>query len=294
MTELKLVRNVEDNQKLRDSFNELATKVFGISFEDWYVKGFWTDKYKPFCYVDNGKVIANVSVNKIDLIIYGKKRRALQIGTVMTHPEYRNQGLSRKLMNEVLDTYQGEYDVMYLFANHTVLDFYPKFGFQAMDEHIFSMDYKLSFDQQEKKTRKLDGTNLEDLQFIYNFAECRIPVSQTLSTANTQELLMFYGLYVFSHDIYYLENTQVIAIYKNEDTELHIYDLIAQDEYDIKQVLSQIATPNTKKIVFHYTPDYKDLEIERTVYHGDDQLFVKLQDSIQLPEKFKHPITSKA
>jgi intein-encoded DNA endonuclease-like protein len=74
-----------------------------------------------------------------------------------------------------------------------------------MEEYLFTMDYNLGLTQ-EKKIRKLNGTNLEDLQFIYSIADGRISVSQSFGTAHTQELLMFYGLYVFSQDIYFLED----------------------------------------------------------------------------------------
>ncbi|CAI9397045.1 hypothetical protein BACSP_04438 [Bacillus sp. T2.9-1] len=66
---MELIRNFEHNKKLRGSFNELATNTFGISFEDWYEKGFWTEKYSPFSIVQNEKIIANVSANKVELII---------------------------------------------------------------------------------------------------------------------------------------------------------------------------------------------------------------------------------
>lgn len=34
-----LIYNYKDNNVYRNSFNQLATLVFGIDFEDWYQKG---------------------------------------------------------------------------------------------------------------------------------------------------------------------------------------------------------------------------------------------------------------
>lgn len=45
----------------------------------------------------------------------------------MTHPDYRGQGLAKKLLEHVIAKYEDQYDFLYLFANDTVLDFYPKF-----------------------------------------------------------------------------------------------------------------------------------------------------------------------
>ena len=48
----------------------------------------------------------------------------------MTRPGHRGRGLARRLMEEVLRDWSGRCDGMFLFANGTVLDFYPRFGFR--------------------------------------------------------------------------------------------------------------------------------------------------------------------
>ncbi|HOJ77740.1 MAG TPA: GNAT family N-acetyltransferase [Bacillota bacterium] len=53
-------------------------------------------------YIDHDEVIANVSVSELQMLIEGQEVSALQIGTVMTHPEYRGKGLARKLMECVI------------------------------------------------------------------------------------------------------------------------------------------------------------------------------------------------
>ncbi len=62
--EYKYYNNIKDNDMLRESFNDLTSKVFGYDFSNWYAKGHWGDKYIPHVLVDdNNKVISNVSVN---------------------------------------------------------------------------------------------------------------------------------------------------------------------------------------------------------------------------------------
>lgn len=58
----------------------------------------------------------------------------------MTHPNYRGQGLAKNLLNHVIAKYEDQYDFLYLFANDTVLDFYPKFGFERIEESSFTVD----------------------------------------------------------------------------------------------------------------------------------------------------------
>lgn len=123
----KFIKQLKNNSILRSSFFELAKNTFGLSFENWYEQGFWTDKYIPYSIIDGDKVISNASVNVMDMIYGGSLKRFIQIGTVMTEPEYRNRGLCSFLIKEILSDWCGKCEYIYLFANSTVLDFYPKF-----------------------------------------------------------------------------------------------------------------------------------------------------------------------
>jgi len=293
MTEFNIYKDYKHNDELRRSFNELATTVFGINFEKWYQKGYWNDRYIPYSYVDKGKVIANVSVNLLDFIVDGERKRAIQIGTVMTHPDYRNRGLSAKLMNHVLAEYENQYDIMYLFANQTVLDFYPKFGFQRASEAQFSIEYTPS-NPNVTGLKKLDGSNKNNLDFIYKMASERVPVSNKFGTINTEGISMFYSIYVFPDDTYYVEDEDAIVIFTSEDEQVDIFDIISRKEINLGNILSKITNTNTKKIIFHYTPDYPGIQTQSENFNGDDVLFVKTNGNNTFPNQVKHPITSKA
>lgn len=89
----EIVKNVRNSETLRKSFNELAIETFDLDFEDWYQNGFWRDKYIPYSMVIDGKVAANVSVNRTDMLWNGRRKHLIQLGTVMTKKAYRNRGL---------------------------------------------------------------------------------------------------------------------------------------------------------------------------------------------------------
>lgn len=293
MNELKYIKDYKNDDNFRKSFNELATIVFGINFEGWYQKGFWNDRYIPFSYIYGDKVVANVSVNVLDLVINGEKKKALQIGTVMTHRDYRKRGLSASLINKVLDEYENKCDFMYLFANQTVLDFYPKFGFKSVNEYQYSMKYSLS-KLDNTGIRKLNCNNAEDLNFIYDFASERVPVSKIFGTDNTQGILMFYCMNVFNNDVFYLEREDVIVIYKKENKQVDIFDIISKKGIDIDNILSKIIDVDINKIVFHYTPDYKGINTESNIFNGSEVLFVKENGTNHFPLEIKHPLISQA
>ena len=95
---LRLVKQIRENEPLRESFFRLAEQVFGLNFRDWYRKGFWTDQYIPYVMTDGDRVAANVSVNIMNLIWCGIPKHYIQLGTVMTDPAYRGQVLYHTLL----------------------------------------------------------------------------------------------------------------------------------------------------------------------------------------------------
>ena len=134
------IRHAYRNDKeLRDSFNELAGKVFGLNFEGWYQNGFWKEAYDPYSVIEDGKVVSNISVNRCDMNYKGKTVHLIQLGTVMTDPDYRGRGYARLLMERVMEDITDA-DGIYLYGNDSVAEFYPKFGFAESKEYCFSKD----------------------------------------------------------------------------------------------------------------------------------------------------------
>ncbi|PLS02851.1 GNAT family N-acetyltransferase [Neobacillus cucumis] len=291
---LTFIKGYKDNVLLRRSLNELALNTFGIQFETWYQHGFWTEKYQPYSYMDKQKVVANVSANLINLVINGEIKSAIQIGTVMTHPDYRNKGLTRKLMEMVLEDFKYV-DLIYLFANETVLEFYPKFGFQVLEEAQYYMDYTYKASNGNGSgIIKLNGKKAGDLSFIYSIAAKRKSVSQVFGTTSTEELFMFYCIMVYSQDIYFLQEENALVLFQHEGKEMHIYDVVSEEDIDIHTIISKIAVPETKRVIFHYHPDYFGLEFSELPYHSSTVLFVKNQGNISLTGGVKHPLTAQA
>ena len=147
MSELsyKLVKDYRNNINLVNKYHVFISKIFpSISFKEWQNKGFWTNKYIPFSIVKNDEIVSNVSVAIMDVFLNGKKLVAAQIGAVGTLPEYRNKGLSRDLMNYVIEKFKDDVQLFFLFANETVMEYYPKFGFKNFHENIFTSETNIN------------------------------------------------------------------------------------------------------------------------------------------------------
>ncbi|CAM4090100.1 GNAT family N-acetyltransferase [Mesobacillus thioparans] len=281
---MKLVSNYRENNELRKSFIQLAADIFGLDFTNWHEKGYWGERYIPYSFADGGRVVANVSVNELDLILNRESRKALQIGTVMTHPDYRNKGLSAKLMNHVLAEYEGKYDYMYLFANDSVLDFYPKFGFERVEEYQYST--RVPSDTGRAGLRKLEVP--ADLKQIEKVVYGRVPVSQSFATANSGGITMYHILNVFPDHLHYSEEENAIVIFTEENSQVQLYDVISTSPVNITNLLPE------GEVVFHYTPDYKGLKVHSVPFKREGTLFVKSGVGREFPRFVKHPFTSEA
>lgn len=278
MTNYQLVSDYKDVDTYKESFNELAKNIFELDFKKWYEKGCWNDNYICYSFVDGDKVIANASINKMTLVSNGKEYKAIQVGTVMTHPDYRNQGLSGKLMNHIIEVYEQEYDFIYLFANESVLDFYPKFGFEKVQESSFSLKFS-GLEMQQATThslRRLDTNNTEDFRIMEEFAANRIPVSSIMGVKNNEHLLMFYFILAFNEAIYYIEEVDAIVIFEQEDKHLHIFDIISKQTFNYDTILNSIVSDNTEIVHFYFTPDYDHENLQKEfITESDDTLFVR-------------------
>ncbi|MDQ0178383.1 GNAT family N-acetyltransferase [Bacillus chungangensis] len=296
MSEYQLISDYKQIEKYKESFKELAKQIFEIDFKEWYDKGCWNDNYICYSYVDGDQVIANVSVNKMVVILNGKEYKAIQLGTVMTHPDYRHQGLAAKLMNHTIEKYEQDYDFIYLFANNTVLDFYPKFGFEQVKESSFSLKASDLKKKVAKKSalRKLDVNNKADFKLMKEFAAERFPISSKLNVKDNESLLMFYFIAVFHDAVYYIEEEDVIVLFEREEEQLHVFDIVSKKAIDLETVVNHLISDTTEMIHFYFVPD-TDLENIQSAFiiETDDTLFVRplLKD---FTGNFLFPLTSHA
>lgn len=99
----------------------------------------------PFAiFNDEGRAVSILNATKMEVLIEGKALEAIQIGTVATLPEYRGRGLAGKLQRHVQNEFARRFDLIFLFANPSVVDFYPKFGFQRIRQTAYRYEPKES------------------------------------------------------------------------------------------------------------------------------------------------------
>ncbi|BCZ46073.1 GNAT family acetyltransferase [Clostridium gelidum] len=291
MEQFKFIKNYLKNDKYRKSFNELGKKTFSINFDQWYREGYLGDNYINYSFLHEEKVVANVSANKFNIIHNGELKKAIQLGTVMTDEHYRNKGLIRKLMDTILKEYEN-YDLIYLFANDSVLDFYPKFGFKKVIEGKYELDAKeiTGLELNNCKVIKLDLENEEHKNIIKRLAKNRVPISQELGIINYSSILNLYCNYEFRDDLYYIKEEDTIIIFRRENNVVNLFDILSSDDFDLDNIISKVIRKEDKSIQFNFIPKSKKYKINFELEENTgDTLFVKegkgnLEDGILFPK----------
>lgn len=283
----ELVKQVRDDDILRQSFIDLAVETFDLSFEKWYQAGFWSDDYIPYCLVDGDKVIVNVSVNRMKMVLDGQVKNYLQLGTVMTAKEYRKQGLARYLLENVLNDFAGQNDGIYLFANETVLDFYPKFGFQAAEQYQAS----LPITPKSGDFRKLDMDQPTDRELVKQMYQLGNPYSK-LSFIDNYGLLMFYCDNFMRDCLYYSAKRGVVIVAIQNKNNLECLDIFGQRNTQLPELLNELASGTTTNCHLGFsTPGNQPLDLFQT----DETLFVyDSGENIFGDQKLMFPLLSHA
>ena len=233
---LLFCKKIRDNDRLRSSFDELAQKTFGLSFADWYLAGFWTDKYQPYTLLNGEKVVSNASINIIDTMWEGVPKRYIQIGTVMTAVEYRNMGLSKFLLNRIFDDWQKYCDAIYLYANDSVVDFYPKFGFIKANEY----QMKLMAKARISNIKRLDMSSESDISLLHNYYQKSNPFSE-LPMIDNWGLLMFYCSAFMKNCVYFVEDVKAVVIAEQEQDMLKVYDVYCEESVILADVINAVV-----------------------------------------------------
>ncbi|HIS75615.1 MAG TPA: GNAT family N-acetyltransferase [Candidatus Merdivicinus excrementipullorum] len=234
--EFSFTDQIRDVPDLRQSFFELARQVFGLDFEPWYQEGYWNEDYRPFVLAYGERVVSCVAVNDIRTRINGADKRFIQLGTVMTHPDCRGQGLARFLMERVLEE-TADADGVYLFANDSVLDFYPKFGFRPEGE----AQCRTVVSPRKGCVRQLDMDSPTDREILLShYLQKNNPYSSFPMLGNTG-LLMFYCANFWKENVYLLEDFDTAAIAFPEGEQFICCELFGDGKVPLTELLGILA-----------------------------------------------------
>ena len=270
MENLQLVKDYRDNDKLRESLNNLTEATFQFNFKGWYASGYWRDKYIPYSIVCNDRVIANVSVNITDFMWDGVRHKFVQLGTVMTAEEYRNQGLIRRIMEEIDKDYFDKVDGMYLFAGRDVLEFYPKFGYKKIEEYQYSKKVNNTTEATIVNVRmdeKKDWITLENAMKNNTYYN-------SFDMVDNGDLIMFYITGFMQGNVYYNQDLDAWVIAELNGAELFIHNVFANKEISLDDIITSFGK-DIKSVTLGFTPKNKQDFDVKLVKKIDTNMLVK-------------------
>lgn len=266
---MDIIRNYRHNAALRGSFNELAEKTFGLNFENWYRMGFWGSNYEPFSVVEDGKVIANVSLNRTDMVIGGQRRRLYQLGTVMTAEDHRNRGCIRAIM-EKIEEVTKDADGVYLFGGDSVVEFYPKFGFVPGKEYVYSKAVSQTGENRMQQVVMNCHAHIDRL--------CGAMEGNRFETGcrmvDNNDLIFFYAAQFMQECVFYWEEKDLWAIAELEEGQLTLHDVFCPNEVALDAAIGAFG-PEVTSVTLGFAPaDTRGWDC-RELHEEDCTFFVK-------------------
>ncbi len=260
--------------RFKEQINNLMLDVFGFSFDRFHAQNVWNDEYESYSIMEHGRMLANASVYKMQLLVDDKPMECLQIGAVATREELRGQGLGRAIQEEIERRYPGH--PAFLYANDRVLDFYKKFGYRPAVEY-----------QPYVKRRLHERPDLPRLEIIEpamdNYLRRRSKYSKRLDCLNSYAVNWFHMLYGQGENAYEIPDLDVMVVMEREERTLTLYDVVSDHHVDFEELLRFLPGAGVDTIAFGFTPDWLGAEYDtRCFYEEDSTLMIKNCSESQL------------
>jgi ribosomal protein S18 acetylase RimI-like enzyme len=283
---LQPVRITHADPARHEAFLRYVPRVFPrADFRRWHALGGWTADYEAHGVADGDELVANVSVMRMRLVIDGREVRGAQLGAVGSVPERRGQGLVRPLLERVLAALDRKVELVLLYANETVLDFYPRFGFRRVPERVFELEAallpaptpapRLSLDDPAQRARWLDA------------CARALPPTERFGARDYGAIALWHVCNFHPRDAYVLEGGDAYAVAVQRGDTLHLLDLAATRPFDLLAAIPGLLHGPAARIRFGFCPE-RWCPDARAVEPGEDPLFVR--GDLSLPtEPFAFP-----
>jgi len=193
-------------------------------------------------------------------------------------------------METIFKEYQTRCDFFYLFANDTVLNFYPKFGFHR--EWEYQTSSAIEKHASNMIVEKLDMDNPTEKNTFTRLINNAVSFAK-ISMIGNPGLIMFYCNSLMKDDIYYLPELDLAAVVKYKGNTMYLHDVFCEREFDLNTVLDALLTQDKGKVIFGFTPVTNQNYVCELKNDDDDALFVKVNSKFVLGQEM-FPVLSHA
>lgn len=273
----------------RHMLNELTRNTFGFDFEGWVTKGYFEGEYIPYSLIEEGRMLSNVSANRMRFLQNGEEKYYIQIGTVMTAEDHRKQGLASRLIKHVISEYENECDGIYLFGNLDAIGFYEKMGFKTVNEYkYFVKNEFVSGNDSKEAFQPISDMDDEVKNHYPDMVRSCLDLSSFAQT-NKYGLQMFYTG-DFSN-VFYAKDIDCFIVLEQEDGTI-LQSVLCKENVPLSEILKRIDISHGCALGF--TPRKEDMDIctcekydgaddYRLFYRGKELEFIE-RDRLYFPD----------
>jgi predicted N-acetyltransferase YhbS len=288
----RLIRH--SDRAWHDRFFGFVASIFdeGRTFASWGVRGGWVEGYDVFAVIADDQIISTVGRQSMRYVINGKQHDGYQLGAVATHADHRNRGLARLLMNKVLGELDAPDQPVILFANSSVLDFYPRFGFRRLAQSSFIGH----IDVQPAGTLapRLDLARPSDRAWLADHCARAMAIGQGFAARDYYPTMLFH-LTRPSRTAFRLDSLGAVLIVQQHGDRLLIEDLLATRPFELTDALPQVCAQPVRTLEFGFHPEAWWPNAESQVFYdqvlddGGSPLFargaaVEVEEPIRFPD----------
>ena len=273
------------------AFFRFIDSIFGGSRAEtwtlWRDRGGWTKSYEVFAIIDSDRTVSTIGRSRMHMVINGEDWMGYQLDAVATLVSHRRQGLARQLMNWVIGEVDEPDQPIILFANNSVLQFYPRFGFRRVAQQRSVA--KVTMQPSSAQAPRCDLSNAADRSRLAKLCARARPVGGRLAVRDYY-WLMLWNLGCGPVTAFWLHEFDAMIAATTENDRLVIHDVIAGQLFALGQVLPALITRPITEVEFLFDPhDWWPTTSHSDFDDADSTLFVlggegSIIGPVQFPE----------
>ncbi|MBI1777513.1 MAG: GNAT family N-acetyltransferase [Proteobacteria bacterium] len=214
-----------------------------------------------------------VGRQRMHFVIDGAEREGFQLGAVATRSDHRGRGLSRLVLSQALSDGDATKQPTILFANRSVLDFYPRFGFRRIMQKRFVATERIEAAANPAPT--IDLAMAPDRTRLAQLCARAGAVGRTFSARNYYSTVLWHLTHK-PKSVFWFDGLDAALIASVDHERLVLHDLIATRPFDLTLALPHLIHRPVSEVEFRFGPDdwwptARVLEAEET----DSPLFVR-------------------
>jgi GNAT superfamily N-acetyltransferase len=240
----------------RQAFKDFIFQIHRVDFTRWDAAGYWDDDYSPCSYFVDDRVVASLCIYTMHARVNGRECKVAQVSGVGTLPEYRRQGLNRRLHEMALPKALAEHRFAFLYADDEAVPFYQNRGFRPVPAHAVVVPMPAV--EPDGGLEKLELEDAAVLESLFRLASSRAPISQAFSTANPK-LVMYHLLYRLRNHAWRVPALDAVVLMKREGAKTVVYDVLAREVPSFAALAPFLTTGEAREVEFRFAVDALDV-----------------------------------